>query len=522
MKIIRNSILLFSFFILSCFTAFAWTIDHYEVILSKDKAKVWEAVDITIKAVDKAGGIITDYDGSILVFSTTDNEAEFPNDLKENTYTFQTIDEWKVKFENAVRFKNPWKQDVHVYNVDDDTIEWVAYITIEEGDSVQNLDITLTSPQDWSTIWKNVVTIAWTTQKNHQVVITVNSNRQVTTTSNSDWVFEKEVWELQDWENTIKASVLDSEEREVWFSNEIKVKVESGLPDFKSIKITPSWEMYPQTEIDVEVFSNKWLSEVKAILNDVITVLSESSDGIYEWKIYAPKELWAYDIDIVLKDDLWHETKKAKAEQITVIELNSAPTDTDWDWVPDSEDNCINVSNADQKDTDNDWVWDACDNCIKIKNANQKDDNNNWIGDVCEKEEEEKCEGEELDLAIKWLKLTELKTKSILTWDEIKWAWSYNIYKRVQTSSWGIIKEDIEFVENVTEPSYTVNIVGDEITYDYFKVKATWKNNCWVEVEWDFSDMVKVQTWPKEIFLIVLLAGILWFIFVASRKKRVS
>ncbi len=519
MKNIRKIVIFCFMFIFAGLTAFAWTIDHYEVILSPDKANVWEAVDITIKAVDKAGWVIEDYDGTILVLSISDEEADFPTELSENSYTFEKIDEWSVKFENAVKFQNSWRQDIHVYNMDDDSIQWVAYIEIEESDVEENLDITLLSPQDWLTIWTNIVKVSWTTQKNHQVKIIVNWTREVYTTSNIDWIFEKQVWELKDWENTIKASVLNSDEVEVWTSNQVRIRVESDLPDFKSIKITPSWEMPPETEIEVEIFSSKGLSEVRVILNDVITTLEEKTDWIYSGKIYAPSGAGTYDIDVVLKDDLWHETKKAKAEEIMVIEVEefgSAGDDTDWDGVPDSEDNCKEVSNADQKDADNDWVGDACDNCITEKNSNQEDSNDDGIWDACEEEEEEveKCVDEELDLAIKWLKLTELKTKSVLSWDKVEWAWGYNIYKKVDGG------DEDEFVDSVKQNSFTVNIVWDEVTYDYFKVRATWKNNCGTDVEWSFSDMVKVQTWPKEIFLIVLLAWFLGMVVMVSRKKK--
>jgi hypothetical protein len=48
---------------------------------------------MTIEARDKNDGLITDYEGTIIVFSETDKEAEFPSTLEENTYTFKTSDQ---------------------------------------------------------------------------------------------------------------------------------------------------------------------------------------------------------------------------------------------------------------------------------------------------------------------------------------------------------------------------------------------------------------------------------------------
>ncbi len=518
MKIIKNLIKIFfiSFSFISL-SVFAWDIDHFEVKLNPEQAQVWESLDITIKAVDKNWEVVKDYNWSILVFSESDAEAEFPNVLSENSYKFETIDQWEVKFENAIKFKNPWKQDLHVYDLNDENIFWVAEVLITEKEILNSISIDILSPENWLTIWQSTIQVSWTTDKNHQIEILVNNERSIKTTSNSDGIFDKTIWELKQWENTILAYVLDADWNRVWESKEINIMVKSWIPILKSIKITPSWEMEVETPINVEVYATNWLSKVTVVLNDIMTNLEEQKSWVYVWKIFAPDVSWIYNIDLILKDDLWHETKKAKAEQINVIEkeidLPVAIEDADSDTIPDSEDNCIYEPNVDQKDTDNDWIWDACDNCISIKNKSQLDENENDIWDACEKEK--KCIEEELDLAITWIKLTELKTKSILTWDKIKWAGGYNIYKRISGTKF-------EFIDNVVEPRFSVNIVWDNIKYDYFSIRATWKNNCWNEAEWKLSDMTKVKTWPKETFLLILLALLLSSIILFIKRKKIS
>lgn len=519
MKIIKNilksMLIIFGFSFISVYAA---SVDHFIVTLAPDTAKVWEALDVTIEAVDTNGEIVKDYNWSILVFSESDAEADFPNVLSENSYKFEIGDEWKVKFENAVKFKNAGKQDLHVYDLNDENIFWVAEVSITESEVESIIDIDILSPEDGLTIWESTVKISWTTDKNHQVELLINSEREIKTTTNSEWIFEKNIWELKNWENSIIAYVLNSDWKRVWESLEVKLMVKSTLPVLNSIKVDPKWEVDPETEIKVEVYASSWLSEVTAIFNDIITTLKENKSWIYSGKIYAPKEKWIYFIDLVLKDDLWHETKKTKVEEVNVIEkieidLSAADVDSDLDWIFDSEDNCKAEPNADQIDSDEDSIWDACDNCLSIKNADQTDADNNDIGDVCEVVG--KCINEELDLSIKWLKLTELKTKSVLTWDKVKWAWSYNIYKRI---SW--VK--FELIDNVTEPWYSINIVWNNIKYDYFTVKATWKNNCWREVSWKLSDMTKIKTWPWETFLLILLALLLSSLVIFIKRKKIA
>lgn len=58
--------------------------------------------------------------------------------------------------------------------------------------------------------------------------------------------------------------------------------------------------------------------------------------------------------------------------------------DGDLDGIPDEEDNCAFISNADQSDLDGDGFGDACDNCIQIFNADQSDFDGDGFGDACD------------------------------------------------------------------------------------------------------------------------------------------
>ena len=59
-------------------------------------------------------------------------------------------------------------------------------------------------------------------------------------------------------------------------------------------------------------------------------------------------------------------------------------TDSDNDGVPNTEDNCPNIPNANQTDTDHDGMGDACDNCPNNCNVQQLDADGDGIGDVCD------------------------------------------------------------------------------------------------------------------------------------------
>ena len=109
---------------------------------------------------------------------------------------------------------------------------------------------------------------------------------------------------------------------------------------------------------------------------------------------------------------------------------------------------------------------------------------------------------EQPNLEIKDIKVTTLKTKSVLTWDIVKGAESYNVYKQGEDDAF-------ELIENVTEPRFEVEITGDEIKHDYFAVEALGRTASGELITGDLSEATKVQTGPEMIilFIISLLIG---------------
>lgn len=449
---IKKIALFFVFLLLTpSFTSAA--VDQFEIILWKTEVQVWESLDITISAIDSNGEIVTDYTGDILVFSESDAQAEFPTVLSENSYSFTIADEWSVKFENAVKFKNTWIQDLYVYDLNNENILWVAEVNITEKEVLQNVEISILSPENGVTLWKNNITVSGTTQKNYQIRILLNNEQDFFTTSNGDGIFEKELDGLLEWANSLQAFILDADNEQIWESEKIDVKINSLSPDFKNLTITPTWEVEAWTEISMELVSNTGLNEVQIILDDVIIKLKEWRDGIYTGTTNAPRTAWEYPIDILLKDEFANETQERWVETLIVIpapEREAAPEEE-----PTQELN-------------------AAEEII-----------------------EEVIVPDELDLTVRDIKVTELKTKSILTWAELSDAESYNIYKKTGDNT-------ITLIESVTEPRYEIAIVWDIIKYEDFAIKAVWKTASWETIQWNLSEMTLVQTGPELIILAIM------------------
>lgn len=474
---IRIAVWFFLFCSMFSFSSAYAAVDHFKVTLEPTSAKVWEAIDITIEALDKSEETVTDYVGTIIVFSETDKEADFPTEgtagLQENTYEFKSADQGKIKFENAVKFKNQGKQSVQVYDLNDETILGVAEVNISAWATSSAEEISILSPETGLTIASNKVTVSGTTKKNHRVLIQVNGSEEVSTTSNSEWIFEQEITNLQDGEVTFKAMVLDADNVKVGESSIVNIKISSSKPKLQSIRVTPTGDVEAESEISIEVITNKGLESVKAIIDDVVTTLQEGKDGVYLGKTRAPKTEGTYKVDVSLKNDLGSESKELNVATLTVIPALNAP-------LPEDE---VKTSSG-----------------VTLA-APGRD-----------------------PLKITGLKLTELKTKSVLTWDKVANAMGYNIYKKTEDGK-------LELIQTVKDPSFTVNITGKEITHDYFYVRAYAKTNTGTTLsgstdeevyEWDISEATKIQTGPEKYILLALIALIATGFFFMFKRRKLS
>lgn len=424
-------------------------IDRFEVDVTPKQAKVGDTVDLTIKALDATGNVAKDYVGDILIFSDTDLKAEFPWVLAENTYKFKASDQGLVKFENAVKFTKTGKQVINVYDSMNEDIFWVGEVTISTTDvatSAASEEISIASPSNGTTIGANSVKVNGKASKNHKIKVTLNAGKVFETISNGEGIFDIEVTGLVDGQNSLQAEIFDATGKSIGKSQEVVVSVDSLTPSIQSIKTNPENTVEAESVFEIEIVSTPGLKEVKVILDDFAQTLKEGKSGTYTGSLTAPKTEGNYKIDVVLINEIGNETEVKAAKEILVN--------------PVTQNAAAEVS----------------------------------------------CEDLAKDLIVTGGKVVKMKSKSIITWDKIDKAASYNVYKKNRTT-W-----DLELVENVKDARIEINIVGNEVAYDDFVIKAVIDDGkCKVESATG-GEMTQVQTGPKEIILLilaVLLTGVI-------------
>ena len=468
----KLKLLLLVFLLCSYNAAFAGEIDYFQVDLWSDSAKTWEALDLTVTAMDKDNNIVDDYLGTILVFSETDPKAELPSLLNEWSYTFTLSDSGIIKFENAVVFNSEWKHDLHVYDLNDDTdsVAGIAEIDITKWwtEAPQAVDITITSPEPFSTLTTSDVQVAGNTVKNHRVIVTANGN-DFETISNDDGIFELTIPNQRDGDILIEAKVVNADEETIWEATAVNLKLSASEPIILGISTTPK-EWVPNFWYRVELVSESGLQKVELEINDSITLLTETDSWTYVWDFVAPNDLWEHAISVVLQNTLGVKSTFLNTASITVIPPEPEPE-----------------SEPELESAEEEPIIESAP--VVLETPKEKP-----------------------NLNVSWLKLTKLKTKSILEWNEVADADSYNLYIK----EWG----DLLFVENVDDPRATIYITGDKITYNDFIVRAVkeeYENNG--DLEWDLSDAISIQTGPEK-YILLLFITLLLSTLIFSKKLR--
>lgn len=443
-------------------TAFA-NVHHFNVELSKEQVKVWEALDLTIKAVDEQENVVTDFTGSVIVLSDTDFEAKFPWVLEdsEQTYTFLESDAWEVKFENSVVFSKEWEMSVSVFSEESDDIWGQAEIIVTNTEAkVEEKYIEITSPESLSTITQKNLTISWSAEPNHKIIVDINGEK-VETQSNTEWNFFVNLEEIESGEMNIIAEIYDAEDNLVGATQEVSITVDNSLPKLISASFSKN-EVMEGELLNIEIIADKNLDSVSVVLNDVKINLEEWEEWTYTAEITAPNEAWEYNGLIEL---VWNLNKKFQDDKTLIL----------------------NVKKEEVKKEE-------------VKEEPKQEEN----------PEVELNSAEEL--LIKNIKVEKFEDHSVMSWDKVEWATGYNIYKANKET------RELEFIDNIEVNSYTIQIVWDKTIYDNFYIKAV-KTTDWVSEEiTDYSKATKVQTWPTEVVIILFLS--LFIAYMIARRKR--
>lgn len=327
----------FTLSILAISALFFWSmtyaqsiVDRYIIELSNNPFQINEAVDMTIKAVDKNGDIVKSYvwDALIEVQGLQDADVTYPNN---GVVSFVASDQWQKKFNKGLIIKKSGTFKLSVRDIIDDYV-WNLSIEVKSAGSTSSVSaVTITSPIKDSIESNQNVNVVGNSKDfpNSPFKLFVDDKESTPSNTNENGDFSLYTDNLSLGEHTIQIKIFNSSDEIVAESEKINFKIEqSAGPVFKSILIVPSSGAKVDEKIDVTVSTNPETRVVELIIWENSFFMEKSKEGEFIKSLKISKS-GDYDVDLKLSSD--NGTKSfTKVDSINIIPSVNNSIDSDF------------------------------------------------------------------------------------------------------------------------------------------------------------------------------------------------
>jgi hypothetical protein len=294
-------------------------------ITANTTSRVGEAIDITIRAVDKDKKTVIGYRGSV-IFNTDNIGDTVPAPGK--TVAFLADDNGEKKFSKGLIFKKSGKQKIYVSDVSDD-IMGEATIIVDAATVtpiVSDANVTIITPENDTKITDDMVMVSGKTRKNSKITLMLNGQDVGTIVSDDTGIFTKNLTGLTQENNILIANLIDGTSTTVASSPEIRFGRVLASASIYGLSISPSATVESSSPIDIVVDATPGLSEVSISLDGSILITKETTSGKYNVNTVAPQQSGTYKLTINQKDSLGQAKTTDSSTSLVVTEKLAAPT----------------------------------------------------------------------------------------------------------------------------------------------------------------------------------------------------
>lgn len=547
-------------------TVFASETTDFVVELGDNSVKVWEPVDLTIRAVDDAWTLVDDYDGEVLMIidSLTDEEYELPQD---GIYEFTEENLWEKTFSKWLIIDKSGTYTLVVEDFLDDTISWEVEITVSGGTDVWDDEFTLeiASPTANETVKSSSLDVLGTSNhKNGKIYAYVDGVKAWENVTEANGDYSITLNNLTNGTHTLKVKAVDIFDESVWESDEISFDAEVNDNWFKSIDVLPSNVVNQWTTIEVTVETVAEVTEATLTIPSMRSYpMEKTSRWVFKVNILMDTA-WVFDLDLNLISE-WVSKKYDKAERVTVIEKkriknvkfvrNNEEKIIDLDWEYDGQIDYFRVVYSTIKG-DLEWEllldWNAIfgdDGSVDLTGSNGVNEKGSVITEVNKYTIENIAYTKtyfvtiypvDSDGTVVWddsgliviepklapapddpvmcgvdniaLNVVGTEGNSYLEWEQIEGVVTYIVYK-------GKDRDNLSEIAQLTGTTYRLpfDVDATEEIYEYFSVKAVCDDGTINQID----DIKKVKVGPMDWFIWATIITIMSYgLYIAYRKEE--
>lgn len=524
----------------------SWTVIQFEII-APATVKANEAFDITVRAVDSDKNPVSSYRGSIIFASAVFGDTV---PLQGKAIQFTAEDNGEKTFYKATSFKDPGQKDISVVDLNNTDLSGETSVNVVPADSGNtnwtSEPITIISPENNSKITSDMVSVSGNTRKNSKVNIKLNGVVAGTASSDADGIFTKTISGITQQSSIISADVLDANGAIIGSSQEITVWKANVDASIYSVTVSPGTTVEASASITINIETSPDVSSVNVTI-DGASLAAKAKEGADKGKFsldtVAPSKEGTYSISVSVTNSMGVANTKDKAVELVVTPAPEAPSPTFKNVQavtgsggrvtftfgldnPPVDLNKFQIAYGDTPDgfgsgvttyetgkiigSDGLYHWyipGLESKTYYFKILAMKTDGT-VIGGVSSDPINATVGKDGCTIGnVGTISIQTLSGKSILSWDQVSNAVSYNIYK---VSAAG----DQTLFQNVKENQYTLYLASGAVTYDDFVIKAL----CDEKTESSVPAVAsRVPTGPASIAFIVIISGILGAIIL--RRK---
>ncbi len=518
--------------------------DHFEVSI-KSPVRVWEATDMIIKVVDKAGVLKKDYLGTMYVTIDNDSKATIP--YSDDGYTFKNSDQGTITFSKGLSFTKEGKMKVTVLDAEDDNLEGVATVTVTAGTTTTTTStetVTITTPDNNSEIPSDSINVTGSAKKNSKIQIFLNGKQVGEAQTSEDGQFIYALKKIDQEQNVLQIKLLDGTDKIIGESAKVSFKSSTSGPVFNTLTIKEGKKVTVGTLLNITISAEAKLREVSATLGESTGVFKETTDGVYAGTVLAPNMPGSFQIGVTLKNDLGKVTTKEAVEVIEVTDLpvlfkniksevagkkviftfnlDAEPTDlAKFKFQYGSESGTLSKeaitlekSKILTKSGTYSWYIQDLDPQTKYfrilgLDATGKEISKMRPSDIFEVNLSMAVASKCMVSNISGLKTTAGDGTTILSWDATPDATSgYNVYKKGSDGQYVLI-------ENVPTNSYVINVAEGSVKHDDFAVKGVCNSGEGESVS--YTEATNVKTGPTQLLIILGFSVLIGFL--VTRRK---
>jgi hypothetical protein len=523
----------------------------------KSTINQWEATNLTITMM-KNGSKMSNYMGRIYISIEDENWTTLqPNEftLPNNwMYRFEENDLWSKEFQKWLEIKKEWIFYIKIEDMDNDDITlWTQAITVIKNIQTNKWkDIEILSPLSEETVTNNKIDILAEAKElqNSQALIYLDNNSPITTYTDSSWILQYSIWNINPWKHSLKIEIPDTIDWTIlWTSNTLYFTVTTNNNLWiNGITLIPETWLLLWEKTTIKVYTDEMVESVKMNLSDRneddSIILTKDKNWEFSHTLFLSS---TWEISISLETSTANNSASQTFKDIKQISVADVPeianitveedenlqtATISWDvlnWDPISwyiikywGNEWSNISWEEQTQKQSykfiDVPYDTEINLAitpvrknylnlathwaaskTVKFVISKPSVDSWSININEPKEP-RCTVQNIST----------KTKKIgdnyyLTWDKVENVTKYIVYS--STSPDGSDKMKV-YETSDTSYEYPFDYSAEEDKFMYFRI--VWICDDWEELELTWA--TKVQVWPAEnFFLLLCLTFLIYF-----------